>query len=81
MKPTLNRPVLSKPTAPAQAETESSPITAEKVASETEDMAMGVSVGEIETSEQIDSSPLEAAPLSAPPIRPAEPVPVSISVV
>ena len=80
VKPTLNRPVLSKPTAPAQAETESSPITAEKVASETEDMAMGVSVGEIETSEQIDSSPLEAAPLSAPPIRPAEPVPVSISV-
>ncbi|WRH67479.1 MAG: translation initiation factor IF-2 [Planktothrix sp. GU0601_MAG3] len=80
MKPTLNRPVLSKATTPAQAETESSPITAEKVAPETKEMTMGSSVGEIETSEQIDSSLSEPAPLSPPPVRPAEPVPVSVSV-
>lgn len=80
VKPTLNRPVLSKPTASAPAETESSPITAENVASATdEEMAGLASVGEIETSEE-DLSPEEAAPLSPPPVRPAGPVPVTATV-
>lgn len=75
VKPTLNRPVLSKPTAPAPTQTESSPITAEKVVSETQEIAMESPVGAIEPS---DLS--EPAPLSPPPVRPAGPVPVSVSV-
>jgi len=79
VKPTLNRPVLSKPTAAAPAETQSSPTTAENVASATEEMSGLASVGEIETAEQ-DLSLAEPAPLSPPPVRPAGPVPVTVSV-
>ncbi|CAD5962361.1 Translation initiation factor IF-2 [Planktothrix tepida] len=76
VKPTLNRPVLSKPNAPAQAGTESSETTASEY-SQAEQIGIPAPAEENTSFEEVDLDLSEPPQLSPPPVRPASPVPVS----
>ncbi len=77
VKPTLNRPVLSKPNSPAQGETDSSKTAAEE-RSETEQIAIDSPPQEMTIPEE-DLDLSEPTQLSPPPVRPESTIPIVIS--